>query len=92
MQNIRAISFSTAFTLLIISRMESSSKATLVTVVKSPSITTRSVVSFLSLFAQARARPMRAPVSSSWSAAVSAVFPHTPAFPVHPLHPAVCSH
>ena len=24
--------------------------------------------------------------------ATSAVFPHTPRLPVHPLHPAVCSH
>ena len=40
----------------------------------------------------ARARPIRAPVSRSWRLATSADFPHTPALPVQPVHPAVCSH
>ena len=70
----------------------SSLKFTLVIVVKSPSITIRSVASVFALFSQAWASPMRAPVSSSCKAAVAAVFPQTPAFPTHPVHPAVCSH
>ena len=40
----------------------------------------------------ALARPIKAPVSSSCNLAVSAFFPQTPAFPVHPAHPTVCSH
>ena len=40
----------------------------------------------------ALARPINAPVSSSCNLAVSAFFPQTPAFPVQPVHPAVCSH
>ena len=31
-------------------------------------------------------------ISSSCNLAVSAFFPQTPAFPVQPVHPAVCSH
>lgn len=40
----------------------------------------------------ALARPTRAQVSSSCRFASTAFYPHTPAFPVPPLQPAVCSH
>ena len=42
--------------------------------------------------AQVPARPMRAPVNSSWSSATSSVLPQTPALPVQAVQPAVCSH
>ena len=69
------------------------SKLTFVTVVNNPSMMIRQVfwdiivVSSIDL-----ARPINAPVSSSCNFAVSAFFPQTPAFPVQPVHPTVCSH
>ena len=69
-------------------------KFTFVIVEKSPSNINLSVTSFtkFSFPSVALAKPIKAPVSSSCSWAVSAFFPHTPCAPVHALHPAVCSH
>jgi len=63
-----------------------------VIVVNNPSIKICVVSSVRGLLPHAFASPINAPVSSSCSAAVALLFPQTPAFPVQPLHPAVCSH
>ena len=73
-------------------RTASGSKSTLVTQVKSPSYRSSSRSRPVVLPSAARARPMRAEVSSSCSAAVSASLPQTPAWAVHPEQFAVCSH
>ena len=56
--------------------------------------TYKNLASFLEIadaLSTALARPINAPVSSSCNLAVSAFFPQTPAFPVQPVHTAVCS-
>ena len=68
------------------------SKSTLLRVENMALMTMLSVSGVDCLPSRDCARATRAPVSSSCRRAASVVFPQTPADPVQPLPPAVCSH
>jgi len=87
-----AIASFSLWTFSIISSNVLSLKLTFVTVVNNPSIIILSVLSDFSLWPQDLASPITAPVNSSCNLDVLAVFPQTPAAPIHPAQPAVCSH
>ena len=74
--------------------ISASSKSTFVSVANSDSIAKSSTASVRTpgFCRTISANATSAPVSSSCRSAVSASLPQTPARPVQPLHPAVCSH
>ena len=72
--------------------MSSASKSTLVRVANRAFMTARSPSGPRVSQPLDEASDTRAPVSLSWRSATSRVFPQTPALPVQPFPPAVCSH